>query len=180
MLAASQQACSCSNCIFCWSLYRWLSQSHWQLLLKQKCQKFSAVYITAVCSILVKWIFIIDRDMLLWWINRTVSWVLCLILIILILWCHSHHKRQRWKNVTLSLLSNRCFFLFYLVVQRTMRPKIKAKLFSGTWTCLCFALVDWEKPNKVNKGIIEAFEWYNQDNPKLYISLYRFVWRIFL
>lgn len=92
----------------------------------------------------------------------------------------SSQKAEMKKCNVLSLLSNRCFFLFYLVVQRTMRPKIKAKLFSGTWTCLCFALVDWEKPNKVNKGIIEAFEWYNQDNPKLYISLYRFVWRIFL
>lgn len=139
------------------------------------------------CSLqyrLVKWIFIIDRDMLLWWINRTVSWVLCRILIILI---HSDvilitKGRDEKKCNVLSLLSNRCFFLFYLVVQKTMRPKIKAKLFSGTWTCLCFALVDWEKPNKVNKGIIEAFEWYNQDNPKLYIYiyLYKFVWCIFL
>lgn len=39
---------------------------------------------------------------------------------------------QKAEMSLLSLLSNRCFFLFYLVVQRTMRPKIKAKLFSGT------------------------------------------------
>lgn len=67
------------------------------------------------CSLqyrLVKWIFIIDRDMLLWWINRTVSWVLCLILIILI-WCHSHHKRQRWKNVTFCLCCQTDVFFFF-------------------------------------------------------------------
>lgn len=85
----------------------------------------------------------------------------------------SSQKAEMKKNVTFCLCCQTdVFFLFYLVVQKTMRPKIKAKLFSGTWTCLCFALVDWEKPNKVNKGIIEAFEWYNQDNPKLYIYIY--------
>lgn len=44
----------------------------------------------------------------------------------------SSQKAEMKKCNVLSLLSNRCFFLFYLVVQRTMRPKIKAKLFSGT------------------------------------------------
>lgn len=98
------------------------------------------------------------------------------------LWCQSHHKRQRWKNVTFCLCCQTdVFFFFTWLFKEQWDQRLKLNYSQELeLVCVLHLLIEKSQIKSIKELLKPLNDTTRIIQSYIYIYLYRFVWCIFL